>query len=451
MELSTYFTNHQRLTLKSLWIPGIILVVLGIIPCFYEEDYYHFRTVHQDAFSLSFLITTLKWSVAYGWAPLIRKAYKKAVLIIIPLFVLNLKIKLLFYSLLPFLPPIIDTAMIMILWGCLQVIYVCYISGEKNFWQTGLVAGLFITYLSDVPVNPLGYIRFEAFSLLNMLADFCLPFLIYGWIYLAENFFNNKDYKEILNSKIQVISSKEYQFLFPLVAISCWTMIFQSVSLLKTLSQGNHYYTGFSNLHSSSVLTNAVTFMVEISIFYISANLLRNIVISRMNTIANHNGWMYLLHFIPVANIFAWISFSKKQPVHNTKSENALFYTANHDTAIRNYLIGIGVLFAIGDLYGAYENTRIETSPATGMIVLLMFAKLVNFFFLDRGKNAVVSLIVFGCLGSLAQVLVLASAGRYVSSLTLAIVLAYFFWIEIFHPELAPSDAAELPAPTSGV
>lgn len=446
MDPGNYFSDHQRRTLSTLWIPGLIFAVIGLITCcFIDERLSYYRNAYQDTFSLTFFVTTLKWAIAYAWEPVMRKDFKKALIIIFLFWGLNFKFKQL-TNFIEHLPPFIDTALLSITWVCIQVIGVCYITGKKNYWQTGVVAGLFICYITDVPPNPLGYIHFDTFSLLNVLADFSLPFLIYGWIYLAENFFGNKDYKELLHSKIQVISAKEYLFLFPLVAISCWTIILQSAGFMSVLSPGQEMNPGFSNFQSDLLLTNAITFVAEICIFYVCAHLTRNIVMSRMNTIANANGYMYMLHFIPVANIIAWIKFYKNPEVHSSQDENAFFYNQKHITAIKNYIIGLGILLGTLDLYTAYQHTRYEVSAASRILFMLMFAKLINYFYLEKkGEKAIISLVAIACMGSITQVFSLEIGSRSFSSSTLALALSYFFMMEIFDPKLKKQDNDELP------
>jgi hypothetical protein len=439
MELTSYFSNRQGFTLKSLWIPGIIIALLGLISCFFvypDESFYDF--VRRDSFSIPFIILTLKLSIAYSWEHIIRKDYKKVLFTVAPFMVLNLKIKVFTNLMSSFLPPVIDTVMINIIWTCVQVTGLCFIAGKKNYWQIGLVAGLMIYYTTDAPGNPLNYFRFETFRLTNILADLFLPCMIYGWIYLAENYFNEKDYKNILNSKIQVISGQEYRFLYALLSFSCWVIIYQSAAFLKALTNP---YGGFG---SHGILTRVVHFVMEGSIFYITASLTRNIVISRMNTIASHNGWLYFLHYIPVLNIIVWRIFSQKPQAHTSKSENAAFYLAKHEGAINNFIIITGVLFAIWNIYGAYLYNSYHPSAATAILLLLMFAKLINYFFLDKGKSAIISLVALGCLGACTQILALSVSERSVFVSTLAGVLSYFFLVEIFHPELDEKDRTEL-------
>lgn len=445
MDPNNYFSDRQRRTLSTLWLPGLIFAVIGLITCcfIYERHSYN-RNAYQDIFSLTFFVTTLKWAIAYAWEPMIQKDFKRA-LIIISLFCgLNFKFKQLTNSI-EHLPALIDTTILSITWVCVQVTGVCCITGKKNYWQVGLVAGLFICYITDVPPNPLGHIRVETFSLLNVLADFSLPFLIYGWVYLAENFFGNKDYKALLNSRIQVISAKEYLFLFPLLAISCWTIILQSAGFMSVLLRGQEMNTAFSNFQSGLLFTNAITLVIEICIFYVSAHLIRNIVMSRMNTIANTNGSMYMLHFIPVANIIAWIKFYKTPDVHESQDENALFYQQKHNTAIKNYIIGLGVLLGILDLYTAYQHILYEFSTVTSILFMLMFAKLINYFFLEKkGEKAIISLVTIACMGSIIQVLSRQTGSRSFSAFTLALALSYFFMMEIFDPKLKKQEE-ELP------
>ncbi|RFM36786.1 hypothetical protein DXN04_04610 [Chitinophaga silvisoli] len=420
-------------------MPGIIIAILGLISCFFvypNESFYDF--VRRDAFSIPFIILTLKWSIAYSWEHIIRKDYRKVLFTVLPFIVLNLKIKVFTNQMSSFLPPFIDTVMINIIWTCVQIIGLCYIAGKKNYRQIGLVAGLMIYYTTDAPANPLNYFRFETFRITDIIADLFLPFLIYGWIYLAENYFNEKDYKNILNSKIQVISGQEYRFLYALVAFSCWVIIYESAAFMKALTNP---YDGFS---SHVILTRVIHFVMEVSIFYITASLTRNIVISRMNTIANHNGWLYFLHYIPVLNIIVWMIFSQKPQVHTTKSENAAFYLAKHEGGINNFIIILGVLFAIWNLYGAYQYNNYRPSAATAVLLLLMFAKLINYFFLDKGKSAIISLVVLGCLGACTQILALSVSERSVFVSTMAGVLSYFFLVEIFHPELDETDRTQL-------
>jgi len=400
----------------------------------------------QGTFTVAVVFTSIKLAIAYGWEHIITKDYKKALLTIAGFIILNFGVNWLADRGYGRLPAYIDGTFIGIIWSILQVIGVCFISGKRNFWQTGLVAGLIICYTTDFPFSPLSYVRLSPFNLQFALKDFFTPFLIYGWIFLAENYFSEKGYSNIINSKIQVVSGKEYRVLYPLVSISCWVVIYHSAVLLKAYAQNDYFRTGYSGFQSPAVLTNAVTFVMIVSIFYITATMTRNIVISRMNTIGNNNGWLYLLHFIPFANIIVWYKLYKAAPKHDSKSENGIFYQTKRDASINNYIIGIGVLFSTWGLWVAFSATRYETSAVTGILFLVMFVKLVNYFLLDKGKNAIISLVVLGTVGSLIQFITAAGIGRPTFALFMASVLSYFFLIEIFHPELEKADTAEVPA-----
>lgn len=400
----------------------------------------------QGTFTVAVVFTSIKLAIAYGWEHIISKDYKKTLLTIAGFIILNISVNWLIDRMYGWLPAYIDGTFIGIIWSILQVIGVCFISGKRNFWQTGLVAGLIICYTTDFPFSPLSYIRVSPFNLQFVLEDFFTPFLIYGWIFLAENYFSEKGYSNILTSKIQVVSGKEYRVLYPLVSISCWVVIYHSAVLLKAYAQNDYFRTGYSGFQSPAVLTNAVTFVMIVSIFYITATMTRNIVISRMNTIANNNGWLYLLHFIPFVNIIVWYKLYKATPKHDSKSENGIFYLIKRDAAINNYIIGIGVLFSVWGLWVAFSATRYETSAVTGFLFLVMFVKLVNYFLLDKGKNAIISLVALATAGSLIQFIAAAGIGRPTFALFMASVLSYFFLIEIFHPELEEADVAEIPA-----
>lgn len=446
MELTTYFSDRQRFIIKNLWIPGIIIVILSLISCFFIDFQMEIPgNARRGVLNASFIFLTLKWAVAFGWEPIANKDYKKALLTIVAFFILNLAFIPFVNKVYHYLPSFIDITFLIIVWSCAQVALVSYIAGKQNWWQIGLVAGLILCYITEVPSNPLNFLHIYGFSLSKLVTDFFLPFMIYGWIYLAENFFNDKDYRNLLNSKIQVLGGKEYRFLYPLLALSCWIIIFQSASLLKSYSTRSAGYYSYSSFLSESFLTNAITFITEVSIFYITANLTRNIVMSRMTTIANNNGWLYMLHYIPVVNIIIWIIFANKPAQHTTKSENAVFYTTKHLSAINNYIIGLGVLFSILDLYSAYQFSRRDSSGATAFIFLIMFVKLVTYFFLDKGKTAVITLVTLGCIGSLALFIAATGTGHPPPPLSMAAVLSYFFLIEIFHPELEKTDNTQLP------
>ncbi|WPV70274.1 hypothetical protein [Chitinophaga sp. LS1] len=447
MELTTYFTDRQRFTLKSVWIPGIILFILGLIATFlYNVNGAFMWVTSQGTFTVAVVFTSIKLAIAYGWEHIITKDYKKALLTIAGFIILNFGVNWLADRGYGRLPAYIDGTFIEIIWSILQVIGVCFISGKRNFWQTGLVAGLIICYTTDFPFSPLSYVRLSPFNLQFALKDFFTPFLIYGWIFLAENYFSEKGYSNIINSKIQVVSGKEYRVLYPLVSISCWVVIYHSAVLLKAYAQNDYFRTGYSGFQSPAVLTNAVTFVMIVSIFYITATMTRNIVISRMNTIGNNNGWLYLLHFIPFANIIVWYKLYKAAPKHDSKSENGIFYQTKRDASINNYIIGIGVLFSILSLWMTYSGLFYITSAVSGILSFAIFVKLITYFILDKSKNAVVLHVVFGAAASLIQFIAAAGTGRPSLALFLAVVLHYFILIELFHPELEEADTAEIPA-----
>ncbi|WP_343671511.1 hypothetical protein [Chitinophaga sp.] len=442
MELTSYFSDRQRLTLKSLWIPAIIMVILGItITIIRGEDMYS----RPGTYTVAFLLVNLQWSFVYGWEHIYNKDYKKAIIIMAGFFLLNMAFDAFLNKAYRFLPAFIDVTLLSTIWSALQVAGVCYISGKRNFWQIGLVAGLIICYTTDVPSNPLSYIRMWPFNLSSISAEFILPFLVYGWIYLAENYFNEKGYNDIITSKIQVTSGQEYRFLYPLVAVSCWVIIFQFSGFLKVITSTGYSWSEHSGFQTHTTLTRVVDFVMEVSIFYITAALTRNIVISRMNTIANNNGWLYLLHFIPVLNIIAWIIVAKAPSQHNSKSENSVFYLAERNTAIKYFIIGLGVLSTIWSLWGVYQlSARFGASTVTGILFLILFVKLVNYFFLDKGKNAVILLVVLTTIATLVQFIVSIRTGRSEFALLMASVLSYFFLIEIFYPELEQADTSEV-------
>lgn len=443
MELTSYFTDRQKLTLKSLWIPGIILVLLGLLFSFFNMvNGDPFIGISQNTFTIAMIITSIKLAIAYGWEHIVSKDYKKALITIAGFIVVNIGVHKLLHQMYGLLPSYIDSAFIGIIWWILQVAGICFISGKKNFWQIGLVAGLFICYTSNFPFSPISYVRIWSFNLQHVLEDFFTPLIIYGWIYLAENYFNDKGYPHIITSKIQVISSKEYRVLYPLVSISCWVVIYQSANLLKAYALHEYVRTGFSDFQSHTTLTSMVNFVMVISIFYITATMTRNIAISRMNTVGNNNGWLYLLHFIPLLNIIVWHLLAKAAPQHNSKSENSIFYLAERTSPINNYIIGLGVLSSIWGLWIVFSTTPLESSVATGILFLIMFVRLVNYFFLDKGKNAVLLLVALGTIASFIQYISAAGIGKPTMGLFLVSVLSYFFLIEIFHPELEKADTA---------
>lgn len=445
MERTPYFSARQRLTLKSCWIPGIIIATAGILSClFIHFKMECFNSAGQQAVYVSALFTAFKWAVAFSWGPIANKEYKKALPIAATVVILYFSYIYFVYSIYSHLPPCIDTTFILVVWSCAQVAVVAFITRKQHCWQIGVAAGLIICYTTATSNSP-GPVHLYAFSLPDLLTDFLLPFLVYGWMYLAENFFSDKSYQYLLSSKIQVLSGEDYLLLYPLSALSCWIIIFQSAGLLRSHATGSSGYDGDSTFLSQALVTNAITFIMEVSIFYITASLTRNIAMSRMMTIASHNDWLYLFHYLPLLNIIIWISFSKQPAQHKTPTENAVFYITRQHSSIYNYLIGLGALVSLGEVYNAYQHTRYHYAGVNGFIFLILFAKLVTYFFLDKGKTVIIMLVVLSCLAALTMFIAATGSGNLPTPLSMATVLSYFFLIEIFSPELGKTDATQLP------
>lgn len=446
MKRTIYFSARQVRILKSLWIPGILIAIAGMLPRLLTGcKAVLLNSAGHSAINTSFVFMHLQWVIVFSWEPLKNKAYKKALLIVATFIILQLAYLHVANNNHPHVPPFFDTTLILLIWGCVQITVACFVTGKKQYWQTGLVAGTIIGYTTTATPIPPGFTHISGWHLTNLIAGFALPFLFYGWIYLVENFLHDRSYKDILDSKIQVLGGQEYRLLYPLLALSCWIIIFQSAPILHFHIIRSSVYYGDSNNLFEGPVTNTLSFIMKVSTFYITASMTRNIVISRMTTIASKNGWLYLFHYIPVVNIIPWVICSNTPAQHKTQGENAVFYITKPFSTINNYIIGSGMVISTAEVYNAYQQTRYHYTGANGFILLLVFAKLVNYFFLDKGKSTIITLVTLSCLAALVMFIAATGTGSPPTSLSMAIVLSYFFLIELFYPELGKTDAAHLP------
>lgn len=436
MEPFSFFTDHQKIVLKKLWIPAIIAAILGVYvnrEFYLVMSQYPTMEAYQSMYATIFYLIGFLFAIILAWEQIIKNDWKRTVFIIGGYMATQFIYKKL-QSLLGSNSP--DGEVFYFAWNCAQIIGVCAIAGKKDFLRTGLFAGALIHSCAFFPVNAT-FLSFEGYNILAALHGLAVPYLICTWLFIAENTMATDEYKEVLKSKIQLVSKAEYSLLFPVASITTWIIIFNASTLLEDLPKYLHYSEGRITLIWAILYILFCGFAL-----FIAVRMTRNVVISRLMTVGDQGDWLLLLHFIPVINFVAWLVCCDKKNEHHTKEENASFYLGRDTSSLGAAIVTFSILLT---LYNIYICLAYGSSLAIFMM-LLFVVKLVTYFLVRKGgKNIVILLVVLNVLTAPAALPSRLWGVDVMITILLFSLISYYYLVETFAPALGKKDMNMLP------
>lgn len=424
MNLHTYFTADQKAVLKQLLIPAIISTIISLISCYilYRTAYGSMAVTDR---LYAYYLGGIQVALIFAWEQVIKKDWIRAFGIFAGYAITHV----LFKKLGSLQNPILDYPFLFMLWNCLQTIAICYISGRKNFLQTGLIAGIIIN-TAYYPINSL-LDRFNfMFDPFAAVYGFALAYLIPTWVFLCENYFSSFD----LDSKIRPISGREYKLLFGVVS---FTSLLTALELGKFVSFIFSYKEYTHILDRQKPLPLLLSLLISGYIIYMTTRMIRNIAISRMMTTADHNGWLYLFHYIPFFNIIPWLVYSSKPSVHTTEIENGQYYISQPTSGISKGIIILGVLSTLFYLSLPFDHLSGQEGALVGLYMIALVIKIALYFYLPKGsKKTVLALVIITVIIAFAQMFTTYGRQAPILSSIIFSISSYYFLIEIFAPSL---------------
>jgi hypothetical protein len=428
----TFFTDDQKKVLRTLWVPALITFVWALIMRLIPNE--HAGEFGFPSFYGLFI------ALICCWEQIILRDIKNALIIFAGVAVVKMGVSALTVGIFNYSHGIyMDLSIgrwIYFFESMAPPLIVAFVTKRNNAFKVGLLAGIGLYIWAFMGGDfgssfVTGRLSFGlVYRILNpgnilLITPAFTAYIYYCFFYLAENFFALPDYHKQLRSKIQVISGNEYFFLFAVTAISLWSAI------LFVADNGSTLIRSYYSHRQGLTINMCLDIIGGIMIVAVSAYFMRNIVIGRMMTTGKSNGWLYLLHFIPVLNIIAWIHLKNAGGVHSTTEENAAFYLSREKNSAAPYIVSIGVLISVVGCYAMFS----EFGDGQIIIFVLQSAKIVCYLLLPKTRNAVYGLIATNVLSVLLfgfnpweiRIMLLQLQTMYVS---------YFFIIETFHPQL---------------
>lgn len=402
MRSHTYFTAEQQAVCKQLLPAAIISTIISLYTSTHKFEHLHV-----------YYISGIQFALIFALEQFFKKNWSRAIIIAVGYFLTHILIRQLNH--------VRDPRFLFFTWNCLQVIGICYISGKKAPLRTGLVAGVLIastyyrTEISKFMIDPFAAIY-----------SFAAVYMIPTWIYLAEN-----ANKQLLASKVQSITGREYQLLFGVFSVTFWCIFTNTWRLFHDMLM-TRFFSQIFEMHEPIALL--LTLLISGYLLYKIAQLIRNIVISRMLSTASFNPWMYLLHYIPVLNIIPWIIYSRKTTIAH---DNESYYLSRPPHYIGYLIIMLGMLFTIMRLWKGYTMLPDHNTVLIFIFMILLFTRIILYGLLSKGnKHIILALVIINAITGI-------SAGFYGrAGLPLFLIallgstITYYFLIEIFSPSL---------------
>ena len=477
MQLSTYFSPAQKRVLKTLWLLGCIAIIWRIssqmlLDHLIKDNDATSPFPHASPFKqqLNIFLISIHIALLFAWDSFINKKWMEGLMVMGAYILIGQgMLGILYATGYAWLRLIyLDRATCFLVTFILQVAAIAYITKKKNVWKFSFIAGIIIFVLwvqgsQSLQATSSGFIPMHHErgwgipDLLSAISWFILSYLFYGWYYLIDNWFNADGFKQTIRSKIQNITSKEYGYLFPLASTSCWYAI---VGLAATIGQISsivsmlRYQEYQSAAPPVSILYFVVISLATIGIFYLSAILTRNIVISRMMTIASTNSWLYFIHYIPLLNLIAWAITGMANEAHTTRRENGVLYLTRERSSIAYVIMILGIILSIIGIFTSYNDAALNYSQFKGIVTILILfyiLKATNYMLLFKGKIAVYSLVILNVITSFIGMLAAYSEKDALFAFVMIAWYSFFFIVEVCYPELRGHDIDDLPAEYQGV
>ncbi|TWW01119.1 hypothetical protein [Chitinophaga pinensis] len=451
--MTTYFSAVQRRVLKFIWIPVLIYLAFHLPADIHQQNFYKSHSGGPDY--LSSVLFFLPFSFAAGYEFLMRKKYKEiAFMILLALAVGGLVTFEFFFRFKAKTHSYGPLSLALALSANFLLLAVrAYLLGGSKLWQRALV-GLVITYFTAALsshifsfTNPFYGMDFWLREVLTLPFRALYPVLYFTGLFLADNLVSEEGYLEKLKSKLERINSKEYLVLYLFLSMVC---LFGATAFGFNLNMFLNKVMGYRSFETGyySVYVVMVFVVCYGTVCAAAGYLLRNIIISRMNTIGSDNGWLYVLHYSIILNIIPVIVWSNAASVHETEEENAVFYLTKTPSSIGMVIMCIGTVcaFATGFyLLSAMSKYHSSNGYALGFAALCIFSSLLHPM-LRKFKEAVYLVLALNGISILLFTLISrGKEGMYVGSMIMAVYLSFYVLMEVFHPNL---DKYQLPEET---
>ena len=447
--MTTYFSAVQQRVLKFVWIPVLIYLAFYLLGDIHQQKLFkeHFNGTDH----LSTVLLFLPFVFAVGYEFLMRNKYKEAIfvmltatageaLILLELFYRGKSLRTTYG---------LDTFSLSLCSNFLILTVRAYLIGGPRLLQRALV-GLVITYFTSALashifsfMNPFYNLGFWVREVISLPFRILSPILYFTGLFLADNLVAEDGYLEKLKSKLERISAKEYLVLYFFLAIVCFfggTAFSTNLSMFINKIDGHKTY--LTDYYPFHIL---VIFLLGYGTACAAAGyLLRNIIISRMNTIGSDNGWLYVLHYSFLLNIIPLIVWSNAASVHKTEEDNATFYLTKVPSSVGMVIMCLGAIcafvtgFYLLSALGRYSSTG---GYAIGFAALCIFSSMMHLM-LQKFKAAVYWLLTLNGIAILLFVIFAGGDGIYAGTMLMSVYLSFFVMMEVFHPSL---DKYQLP------
>lgn len=448
--MTTYFSAAQRRVLKFIWIPVLIYLAFYLPADNHQWEFYQNNTNKLDY--LSNVLFVLPFSFAVGYEFLMRNKYKELIfLMLIALagsflvefeFFFRYKAQNSSYGL--------NSLLLALFVNCLLLTVRAYLLGGPQIWERAL-SGLAVTYFTATLsshiftlTNPFHISTFWLREVITLPFRVLFPILYFTGLFLADNLFTEEGYLEKLKSKLERISSKEYLVLYLFLSMVCLfgatAFGYQLDMLLSKFGGHSSFRAGYRSIYVVIIFVLAYA-TVSVAAGY----LLRNVVISRMNTIGSDNGWLYVLHYSALLNIIPVLVWSNAASVHETEEENAVFYLTKTPSSIGMVIMFLGTICAFSS--GVYILSAMSHAAGgyiLGFSAICMFSTFLHPM-LRKFKDAVYGILILNTISILLLALASGGEGSYIGSMLLTIYFSFYVLIEVFHPSL---DKYQLPEET---
>lgn len=443
----TLFTSVQLRVLKSSWLPVLItwMITAGYAAGILKG------TIAFPAFTTEHILHVLPLFAVVVWEMLARKEWQNALIMAVTVVLVAVLQSVLHELLMKRTDSdvvyVIGQANVFI--GLLLIFITRFILSGMSDKLVAAGIGAVIYFLLPeygIPFNHLQLARdlpvFALFTpamklVLTLPAIYCSFTSYYLIVYLLENSYRWPNYRLLLQSKVQQLTSWEYFFLF----IALCFAYSGAIGVLDT-----NVYRFFEERPASLLEVGYMMFATlgMILLLYTVAGLMRNIVTSRALSVGKYSYWMLLLHFIPVVNIAGVVTlfFAKDQPA--TIAEHADTYLNQDRRVAQLTMIITGIMITVFNIYTLLTAPTGFRLPVIGFIAALYLLKIYAYTRLRTGMSAVILVMVLN-----VSTILFANSGHLILLLAL-LYLYYFLLVELFSPKLEMEDTIEFREPETG-
>ncbi|ACU59288.1 hypothetical protein [Chitinophaga pinensis] len=448
--MTTYFSAVQRRVLKFIWIPVLIYLAFYLPGDIHQRDFYR-NTVNQLDY-VSNVLFVLPFSFAVGYEFLMRNKYKELIFLMLIALAGSFLIEFEFFSRFKAQNGSygLNSLLLALFVNFLLLIVRAYLLGGPQIWQRAL-AGLLVTYFTATLsshiftlTNPFHITNFWLREVITLPFRVLFPVLYFTGLFLADNLMSAEGYLAKLQSKLERISSKEYLVLYLFLSMICLfgaTAFGYQLGILFSKIGGQ----GSFQAGHYSIYVVIIFLLSYATVCVAGAYLLRNVVISRMNTIGSDNGWLYVLHYSVLLNIIPVIVWSNAASVHKTEEENAVFYLTKVPSSIGMVIMCLGAVCSFTS--GFYILSAMSHSSSGYILAfsgICIFSSFMHTM-LRKFKDAVYGILILNVISVLLLAVISRGEGAYIGSMLMTIYLSFYVLIEVFHPSL---DNYQLPEET---